>query len=430
MAQLDLGGAAGAATLQEAYDASSVPQIVVASGQAVTIRDDAGNPNVTDLLRVETAAGGNLFKVSPSAYDGIEVGADVKSRTDDYWAVGTASNRFAEVRAGRVVAMRGGGNATFTDGYNNQGGIIAGLTDAYADLELGAATGYAGAAVMGKAIANVGTNNARLSCFGGGSVVFGSALARASLSAQTAYIETSEYCYGGLAGGYVFAGGLGGKTARILNESAGAFCWGYIAGAANATGTHTIGASAGSLGAFVVGNISTSGGSGNKTIRAYSSRGAFVQGYARGNGTATIEAYNANGGFAQGQVNNTGTIRSSNNGAFAQGFATGGSSAYIESSGNGSFAQGRAAGSGYILASANGAFAQGNTTAGNPIVASATNAAQFGPGTNSLADSLSVGGGPRLKGTTGAPGTPRDGDIWVDNNYVYIRSNGVSVQIT
>ena len=81
-----------------------------------------------------------------------------------------------------------------------------------------------------------------------------------------------------------------------------------------------------------------------------------------------------------------------------------------------------------ITASGVGSFAQGYATGVN-IAASATGAAQFGPGTNALADSLQVGtAGLRFKGTTGAPGTPQNGDHWIASSFVYARSNGVNVR--
>ena len=65
------------------------------------------------------------------------------------------------------------------------------------------------------------------------------------------------------------------------------------------------------------------------------------------------------------------------------------------------------------------------------ISASGDNSCQFGPGTNTLADTFQIGdGGIRFKGTDGAPSALQDGDVWVASGYVYIRSNGVSVQIT
>lgn len=131
----------------------------------------------------------------------------------------------------------------------------------------------------------------------------------------------------------------------------------------------------------------------------------------------------SSGSFAQGTAFTGGSVVSSGQGSFAQGAASGASA--ITASGNGSFAQGQATAGNAITASSPGSMAVGASAAG-AITATATNAVQFGVGGNAQADSVSVGTGPRLKGTTGAPGTPRNGDLWVANNYVYIRSNGVS----
>ena len=189
-----------------------------------------------------------------------------------------------------------------------------------------------------------------------------------------------------------------------------------------------------------------------------STLGSIVMGYA--DTGSTISATNR-GSIAMGHVQNTATITATKRGAVAMGYATG-SGNIITSSGYGSFAMGNAnqsditasgdgsfAGGTYgdILASGKGSFAFGYPNSsytmiasgygsvclgyagGANISASATNAMQFGQGGNSQADSLSIGTTVRLKGTTGAPGTPRDGDIWVNSNYTYIRSNGSSVKI-
>ena len=74
----------------------------------------------------------------------------------------------------------------------------------------------------------------------------------------------------------------------------------------------------------------------------------------------------------------------------------------------------------------NGSFAQGYASDVD-IYAQAINTAQFGPGTNNEPNTLQTGTQVRIKGTTGAPADNlHNGDIWVANNYVYIRSNGVS----
>lgn len=67
---------------------------------------------------------------------------------------------------------------------------------------------------------------------------------------------------------------------------------------------------------------------------------------------------------------------------------------------------------------------------GGVVEATAPNSAQFGPGSNSQADSTQFGSaGIRLKGTTGAPSNLQNGDIWVDNGYMYLRSDNASVKL-
>jgi hypothetical protein len=58
-----------------------------------------------------------------------------------------------------------------------------------------------------------------------------------------------------------------------------------------------------------------------------------------------------------------------------------------------------------------GAFGFANN---NDIQANADNSFQFGPGVNDEPNTLAVGTFFRIKGTDGAPGTPRVGDVWPD----------------
>ena len=74
---------------------------------------------------------------------------------------------------------------------------------------------------------------------------------------------------------------------------------------------------------------------------------------------------------------------------------------------------------GQIVSAYSGSFAQGYASTGQTIEASASNSAQFGPGTNAQANSLQVGNaGMRFMGTTSAPGTPQPGDLFVDASSV------------
>lgn len=199
-------------------------------------------------------------------------------------------------------------------------------------------------------------------------------------------------------------------------------------------------------------------------------RGSFCQGYVQAQaGTAALRVSSPGaGGFTQGfaTVSSASTggnayIRVNGPGNFAQGrvlSVSGGSTAYIFTSGAGSFGQGYCTGSaGYnarILAQADGSMATGAVVAatassviscsgtakgsfahayvanGQSCLAQAVNAMQFGAGTNAETNSLQMGGGVRIFGTTnGQPGTPKNGDIYVYNSYVYIRSNGTGVKI-
>jgi hypothetical protein len=122
------------------------------------------------------------------------------------------------------------------------------------------------------------------------------------------------------------------------------------------------------------------------------------------------------------------SIEASGVGAFAMGIANGagGAAPYVVASGDGSFAGGVALNGYGVFAGGTASFAFGQAYAAN-VRATAQNAFQFGEGVNTTQDTVQIGAaGLRLKQTTGAPGAYQNGDIWVANNYVYIRSNGVT----
>ena len=134
--------------------------------------------------------------------------------------------------------------------------------------------------------------------------------------------------------------------------------------------------------------------------------------------------HNHRGAFAHGRAFNA-NIDALRHGAFAVGFA---GSNNIVANQDGAFAGGYAS-SYAITASGDGAFAFGMADT-EAITASANNATQLGPGTNALADSAQIGvAGIRFKGTTGAPGTPQNGDMWIASGYLYIRSNGTTRKV-
>ena len=306
---------------------------------------------------------------------------------------------------------------------------------------------------------------------GGGSFMVGSAFAFYGNNDRAEIISDGN-SFGSFTGGYAYPYfGSSGTTIRIQNQASGSFLWAYPAGNGGSgttsearvfsagqgafcggrirgNGNGYLHAGTNSAGSFTWGYINTTNATATGRIRSRG-RGAFAQGNIAGSvagQTAYIEAGNS-GAFAQGNANNESNITASDAGAFAQGRAS--SSGRILAGARGAFAQGNQTGAGNIEATGQGSFAHGRClsgysitasglgsfavgeSAGASIVASATNAAQFGPGTNALADSLQVGtAGLRMKGTTGAPGTPQNGDMWLANSYVYIRSNGVTCRVT
>jgi hypothetical protein len=208
-----------------------------------------------------------------------------------------------------------------------------------------------------------------------------------------------------------YADGKNGSSCRIEASSSGTFATGYVGyvgkiEAAN-SGDHAHGNAQGSGGSIYC----TGGGSFafgdvyGGLIEARGNGGNLAGGSCRSGGriAAMVE-----GCFAWGRINGPYTIESNAKGAWAMGYAD---NANIYSSGEGAFAFGSAVGAN--------------------ISASAVNATQFGPGSNTLADSLQVGlAGIRFKGTVGAPGAPQNGDIWIVGTDVFIRTGGVSKNIS
>lgn len=243
---------------------------------------------------------------------------------------------------------------------------------------------------------------------------------------------------------HTFFGNLGfssGANATLTLAGVGNFASAVIDGA----GTLSTGAN--DEGVFLHGRVS---GGLLQSVDAY---GSFVQGFAvsSGAGPGAISVGDGagfvGGCFAQGATID-GQLKAGADGAFAQGYSL--ENCLISASGLGAMARGYAA-DGDIIASQDGAVALGIVDAGfditasghgslaigdadtAAITASASNAAQFGPGTNAQSNSLKIGAaGLRLKGTTGAPGTPVNGDIYVGgtgNAFVTIHSNAKAVQI-
>jgi hypothetical protein len=224
---------------------------------------------------------------------------------------------------------------------------------------------------------------------------------------------------GALAGGAANAQGADTALdpgAEIFATARGALAWGYCRKSAGNTATAYMKSTA--LGAWAGGYVD--GPSEASTYILGSGVGAFAHGSA--DDDATIRATNI-GSHGFGSAFNGGDIVSSGYGSFAAGGANNGG---IFATGAGSIAMGRARNTYGIYSYGRGSVAMGDAYSAD-IRAGANGAMQFGQGTNLTADTVQVGAaGLRLKQTVGAPGVLQNGDIWVANNYVYIRSNGVS----
>ncbi len=135
------------------------------------------------------------------------------------------------------------------------------------------------------------------------------------------------------------------------------------------------------------------------------------------------------GATAFGYTYNNGNISATGNGSVVSGHAYNGGT--IEASGTGSYSSGYSVNNGLVSASGWGSFAYGYTDGNliDDIIASANNAAQFGPGTNAITDNLQVGTGLSLYGKPSNPPTLRNGMLWQDGSNIYARINGVSKQL-
>jgi hypothetical protein len=333
---------------------------------------------------------------------------DIVPPTDGTLNVGTAAARFAAFAAQRMILSTDATAATiqqtgypedptvglvafsratnvnalpaYASAVARQGSTVLGRgrrINAYpgtgrADIEAGSGYGYGYAGFAFGSLLNWGLNgNARMYAQGGGNITIGSVDSYggdATIIAQTPL--AGYYAFGGnLAGGTAYSAFTGDQypnsDAHIEANGAACFAWGFAAGG---WGYGDTGITAG-----------------------YSPYGMWAPAWPYG--------------------------------AVAMGMASGG---HLQSWGWGTFALGSANGGGdYIRADGVGSFAMGNAQYGNNVIAAGYNVGQFSWGANYEDHTFAFGGDLRLN-CAGAPGTPRNGDIWVANNNVYIHSNGVT----
>lgn len=366
-----------------------------------------------------------------NAWTATQTFHDIAVAAANTYDIGTVGTRFRRIHSNRLINVRGSGTIA-QPADATHGGIMAGtFFDAGGSetMRLDGGT-YPATAVIGGVAADPGCT-AVIEATQGGAVCLGSAFG--SNIAGNATVRSSGYAsfafgyaYGfstsvlqatapaAVVMGYAFARR---GPATIEATAPAAICFGMAR--AHSNGTSAYQRSTG-VGAFAAG-YSRCNIAGYSSLLHAGGSGAFAQGYVLSStGNSSLHALGG-GSFAQGYAKN-GTIYSSARGSFAQGVANGSS---INATAYGATAIGRAYGN-PITASGLGSFASGDSASGT-IVASATNAFQWGVGTNAQADSLQVGSaGIRLKGTTGAPGTPQNGDHWIASGFQYIRSDNVN----
>lgn len=358
----------------------------------------------------------------------------------------TGAGTTALANAGIIFGDAGVGATIQSTGAAAKGSIVGGLATGTGSTISNNATGCI---VVGYTKAG-GT----LSATNDGSAVFGAAYENGTITAGgigsfatgfvSTYGEPSGRIYSGSAGGFgTFASGwvIGGGFIGAYGNGA------FASGAMDNRGGHTGYIHAKAIGSFAQGYVDRC----NRGIYS-GSLGSFAQGFAYSD-NGYIGA-NGSGSFAQGYVYN-GQIKAGQQGTFAHGYIWGGG--VIDASGIGAVAIAYATGGGKVYSNGNfsvvmaraggdtinatgrGAIIMGTSWYNSSyITASGDGSVVFcytqdsNPATNAVDNSLQVGPDNtqvRIIGS-GAPLTPRNGDIWVANNYTYVRSNGVSVKIT
>lgn len=328
---------------------------------------------------------GHVFEQGTNS--GFSVGIEV---SPDTIVEGQAAGSFGVGYAyGGTAMVRASGLGSFAHGFSYQGGVVqASQRGSFA----GGRTWYAKSRVFSNAVGAMARGEARnhsggaQNCWivGQGPGSFSTGYARGHSTIETII---STYGQGAVSFGSAYA-------AQIKGSSHGSLTHGYAYG-------------------------------GGGLIHGYG-RGSHAHGYVTGAGSI-LRAQN-DGSHAHGRANAGRTLIANATGAHAGGFAR---DANISATGHGSFAHG------YAKANAMSVTGKGSAVfgyaQGADIIASANNAFQFGPGTNSIANSLQVGAagaGVHLHGG-GAPGAPVNGDIWLDGSgNVMVRTGGASKNLS
>lgn len=310
-----------------------------------------------------------------------------------YWVRNdTPSTPMFRDDSGADHVLNAAGSGDVTGGSTSAIGELAAYTDTSGKdigrsvVKVGSISAPTGTRTLGSSAAMCGgsiISGGTMTSSGAGSVVLGG-IQQISGVAELVASASPSFVFGG---GVTITG-----TGSIKATGAGGMAIGYVAQVAAGTALIIAGA-----------------------------QGSFSSGSAQSG--ATIEALGI-GSIARGNVSVGGVIRvaSIGDGGFASGNAVGSGSTIIVS-GDGAFASGSATAGGDMLASGDGAFAVASVGSGEVCEATADNSAQFGVGTNALANSMSVGeptgNGIRLRGDN-ATGSPEPGDFRCDGTDVFV----------
>lgn len=364
------------------------------------------------------------------------------AKSGDIVSSGTGSFAQGYITGTIGKTIEASGNGSFAQGYINNGDIKALANGSFAQ-------GYA---TDGDIINNIYANGSfAQGCVKTGKIYNNCAgsFAQGYTSGAGSLIGNSFVGYGGcFAQGCVLLGG------KIFNSGKGSFAQGYVSGSTSSIYTEN-------TGNFAQGYVKN----GKIAIKGY---GSFVQGLFI---NSSVEILNSHGNFVQKSCT-TGVTQVSGNGNFNQGRSVSSASNTIISgsgcfvqilngrnlycTGKGSFIQGYS----YrpMTVSGNGCFFQGRFTTDSdtfeitsdggffhgvssstsgPISISGIGAAAFcafGTVNNNVNNSLQIGSDTnqiRIIGNGSAPyPSIRNGDIWISNGNVYIRTNGISRNLT
>ena len=395
---------------------------------------DSDVPSLTELATVPDPAD-SLYIVDGDVLDkhitvANLLGGTILPITDDTYNIGSNAARHQTVfgKFGNFIDATGTPTITLgSAGYftaarldDSDGGTV--------QLKVGSATNFGVA--LGEVIGGGVGNTAFIENQQIGSLVVGAVDLNSSVTHGSCTIESDGD--GCLAVGNISTGfaSLAGQSAKV--QAGNAAVDGCLAvGSINPGFGGSSIIQARGLGSVVLGAINSLSFGGTLQAEA---PGSMARGYIANQGGKIECQSTAQGSLAGGVLSGTGAggISSVGRGCFALGnvtnTATGITAGAIGK--HGAFAGGNTT-SGAISATGGGSFCWGNTTTATVISASADNSVQFGPGTNAEADSLQVGvagTGIAIKGTTGAFGTPANGQVWnTGATGVKVRSNGVDI---